>query len=113
MEGDWDPSKLLDHYILDYMKKHSLHEAAATFKVEARLPSHGVAIDSPEGFLHDWWSIFYDVFVARDQENLEAREAYIKAKQLAVMEQQHLHFQSSQAYPATSPCTKPAATCKR
>ncbi|XP_068653907.1 transcriptional corepressor LEUNIG_HOMOLOG-like [Aristolochia californica] len=100
LEGSFDE---LDHYIHDYMKKHSLHEAAATFKAEARLPSHGVAIDSPEGFLHDWWSIFSDVFVAREQENLEAREAYIKAKQLAVMEQQHLHFQSSQVQPLDQP----------
>ncbi|KAG9439215.1 hypothetical protein H6P81_019380 [Aristolochia fimbriata] len=94
MDSDWDANALLDLYIHDYMKRHNLHEAAATFKAEAGLPSHAVALASPEGFLHDWWSIFYDVFLASEEKYRE--EAYIKAQQMAMREQQLLHYESGQ-----------------
>ncbi|KAK7412357.1 hypothetical protein VNO78_03812 [Psophocarpus tetragonolobus] len=54
-------------YLHDYMIKRGMHNAAEMFKKEAQIPDHPVfsVIDSPDGFLHEWWSIFYEVFTSR------------------------------------------------
>lgn len=38
-----------------------------------------VAIDAPGGFLFEWWSVFWDIFIARTNEkHSEAAAAYIE-----------------------------------
>lgn len=37
------------------------------------------AIDAPGGFLFEWWSVFWDIFIARTNEkHSEAAAAYIE-----------------------------------
>ncbi|PKA55063.1 Transcriptional corepressor LEUNIG [Apostasia shenzhenica] len=55
------------------------------------------AIDAPKGFLFEWWSVFWDIFIARTNEkHSESAAAYIEAQQMKVKEQQqrqqlHIH----------------------
>ncbi|XP_027338133.1 transcriptional corepressor LEUNIG-like [Abrus precatorius] len=75
---EWDADKILQLYLHDYMIKKGMHSAAKIFKKEAHVPNNPVdmkfldsVIDSPDGFLHEWWSIFYDVFTSRQGEDKE------------------------------------------
>jgi len=37
------------------------------------------AIDAPGGFLYEWWSVFWDIFISRTNEkHSEAAAAYIE-----------------------------------
>ena len=37
------------------------------------------AIDAPGGFLYEWWSVFWDVFISRtNDKHSEAAAAYIE-----------------------------------
>ncbi|OWM65993.1 hypothetical protein CDL15_Pgr015418 [Punica granatum] len=58
----------LDIYIHDYFVKRNLHATARAFQAESRIPRDPVAIDTRGGFLMEWWSVFWDVFVARTNE---------------------------------------------
>ncbi|MED6130640.1 hypothetical protein PIB30_002756 [Stylosanthes scabra] len=42
-----------------------MHKSAEIFRKEGDLADTSVALDSPEGFMHEWWSIFYDVYMSR------------------------------------------------
>lgn len=78
----------LDVHILDYLKKRNLVETAAAFKKECQISekprgkglhsnsqtTHKVAypaglfaaaVDTTSGFLFEWWSIFWEIYVAR------------------------------------------------
>ncbi|KZV57570.1 hypothetical protein F511_03030 [Dorcoceras hygrometricum] len=61
MEG-WDAQMMLDEYIRDYMMKNNMYEAAYIFTEEANICDRPVVIDSKEGFLAEWWSLFWDVY---------------------------------------------------
>ncbi|KAL2579602.1 hypothetical protein AAZV13_15G070900 [Glycine max] len=67
----WDADKILRLYLHDYMVKRGMHNAAEIFKKEAQVPDHPVLVDSPDGFLHEWWSIFYEVFTSRQGKDQE------------------------------------------
>ncbi|XP_028189089.1 transcriptional corepressor LEUNIG-like isoform X6 [Glycine soja] len=69
----WDADKILRLYLHDYMIKRGMHNAAEIFKKEAQVPDHPVysVVDSPDGFLLEWWSIFYEVFNSRQGKDLE------------------------------------------
>ncbi|KAH1103058.1 hypothetical protein GLYMA_13G237900v4 [Glycine max] len=69
----WDADKILRLYLHDYMIKRGMHNAAEIFKKEALVPDHPVysVVDSPDGFLLEWWSIFYEVFNSRQGKDLE------------------------------------------
>lgn len=42
-----------------------------------------VAIDAPGGFLFEWWSVFWDIFIARTNEkHSEPAAAYIEVSLL-------------------------------
>ncbi|XP_073148375.1 uncharacterized protein [Henckelia pumila] len=58
----WDAQKMLDKYIHDYMIKNNMHDAAVIFAEEANICLRPVAINSEEGFLAEWWSLFWDVY---------------------------------------------------
>lgn len=66
---------MLDAYIYDFFSKSSLKNSAATFCRETGMvDANGVAKspsvidevkDAPQGFLYEWWQIFWDLFNAR------------------------------------------------
>ncbi|KAL4587081.1 hypothetical protein LXL04_011731 [Taraxacum kok-saghyz] len=52
----------LDVYIHDYLLK--LHSCANTLMTEGKVATDPIAIDVPCGFLFEWWSVFWDIFIA-------------------------------------------------
>ncbi|KAK4781248.1 hypothetical protein SAY87_017354 [Trapa incisa] len=67
---NWEADKMLDVYLHDYFVKRNLRATARAFQAESRVPIDTVAIDSPDGFLMEWWSVFWDIFAARDSEKI-------------------------------------------
>ncbi|XP_011027806.1 PREDICTED: transcriptional corepressor LEUNIG-like isoform X1 [Populus euphratica] len=62
----WDDQQMLDQYLHDYFIKRKLHKTAAIFREQANVAAKPVEInDSAQGFLYDWWTMFYDVYVYR------------------------------------------------
>ncbi|KAI5590851.1 hypothetical protein BDE02_04G038400 [Populus trichocarpa] len=62
----WDDQQMLDQYLYDYFIKRKLHKTAAIFREQANVAAKPVEInDSAQGFLYDWWTMFYDVYVYR------------------------------------------------
>ncbi|KAK8692630.1 hypothetical protein V6N13_076086 [Hibiscus sabdariffa] len=78
-EDDWNAEKMLDLYLHDYLVKKNMHETAELFRQEAG-PFFFPVIDSPQGFLQDWWSLFYDIFSTRQTKLQEYSGAETSAK---------------------------------
>nr|KJB10966.1 hypothetical protein B456_001G234100 [Gossypium raimondii] len=77
--------------------KMKLHASAKAFMTEGKVATDPVAIDAPGGFLFEWWSVFWDIFIARTNEkHSEAAAAYIESQQLKAREQQQLQMQQLQ-----------------
>ncbi|XP_062148290.1 transcriptional corepressor LEUNIG_HOMOLOG-like [Alnus glutinosa] len=96
-QSNWEADKMLDVYIHDYLLKRKLHASAKAFMTEGKVASDPVAIDAPGGFLFEWWSVFWDIFIARTNEkHSEAAAAYIEAQQIKAREQQQLQMQQLQ-----------------
>ncbi|KAG8658437.1 transcriptional corepressor LEUNIG_HOMOLOG isoform X1 [Manihot esculenta] len=96
-QSNWEADKMLDVYIYDYLVKKKLHATAKSFMTEGKVAPDPVAIDAPGGFLFEWWSVFWDIFIARTNEkHSEAAAAYIEAQQIKVKEQQQLQMQQLQ-----------------
>ncbi|XP_010436844.1 PREDICTED: transcriptional corepressor LEUNIG_HOMOLOG-like [Camelina sativa] len=56
---------------------------------EGKVSPDPVAIDAPGGFLFEWWSVLWDIFIARTNEkHSEPAAAYIEAQQGKAKEQQ-------------------------
>ncbi|OMO49383.1 hypothetical protein CCACVL1_31044 [Corchorus capsularis] len=56
-----------------------------------------LAIDAPGGFLCEWWSVFWDIFISRtNDKHSESAAAYIEAQQIKAKEQQQLQMQQLQ-----------------
>ncbi|CAL1354451.1 unnamed protein product [Linum trigynum] len=88
-QSNWEADKMLDVYIYDYLVKKKLHNTAKSFMTEGKVSPDPVAIDAPGGFLFEWWSVFWDIFIARTNEkHSEAAAAYIEAQQIKAKEQQ-------------------------
>lgn len=88
-QSNWEADKMLDVYIHDYLLKRKLHASAKAFMTEGKVATDPVAIDAPGGFLFEWWSVFWDIFIARTNEkHSEPAAAYIEAQQIKVREQQ-------------------------
>ncbi|KAE9601854.1 putative transcription factor WD40-like family [Lupinus albus] len=86
---NWEADKMLDVYIYNYLMKRQLHTSASVFQAEANVPTESVAIDAPNSFLFEWWSVFWDLFIARtDQKHSEAAAFYIKSQQIKAQEMQ-------------------------
>ncbi|KAE8701393.1 Transcriptional corepressor LEUNIG [Hibiscus syriacus] len=96
-QSNWEADKMLDVYIHDYLLKRKLHASAKAFMTEGKVATDPVAIDAPGGFLFEWWSVFWDIFIARTNEkHSEAAAAYIESQQLKAKEQQQLQLQQLQ-----------------
>ncbi|KAH7864840.1 hypothetical protein Vadar_034494 [Vaccinium darrowii] len=94
-QSNWEADKMLDVYIHDYLLKRKLHNSAKAFMTEGKVATDPVAIDAPGGFLFEWWSVFWDIFIARTNEkHSEAAAAYIETQQMKAREhQQQLQMQ--------------------
>ncbi|EXC24195.1 Transcriptional corepressor LEUNIG [Morus notabilis] len=96
-QNNWEADKMLDVYIHDYFLKRKLHTSAKAFMTEGKVAMDPVAIDAPGGFLFEWWSVFWDIFIARTNEkHSEPAAAYIEAQQIKAREQQQLQLQQLQ-----------------
>ncbi|GLT97792.1 hypothetical protein SLE2022_153410 [Rubroshorea leprosula] len=61
---------------------------------EGKVAPDPVAIDAPGGFLFEWWSVFWDIFISRtNDKHSDSAAAYIEAQQMKVKEQQQLQMQ--------------------
>jgi hypothetical protein len=67
-------------YLWDYCRKHNYQNTANSLAVEAGLQTdQPLPIDAPEGFLYEWWSVFWDIFYARvNKTGSEAATAYVE-----------------------------------
>ncbi|XP_058094747.1 transcriptional corepressor LEUNIG_HOMOLOG-like isoform X2 [Magnolia sinica] len=96
-QSNWEADKMLDVYIYDYLLKRNLHASAKAFMNEGKVAADPVAIDAPGGFLFEWWSVFWDIFIARTNEkHSEVAAAYIEAQQIKAREQQQHQLQMQQ-----------------
>ncbi|KAJ7957724.1 Transcriptional corepressor LEUNIG [Quillaja saponaria] len=96
-QSNWEADKMLDVYIYDYLVKKKLHNTAKSFMTEGKVAPDPVAIDAPGGFLFEWWSVFWDIFIARTNEkHSEAAAAYLEVQQNKEKEQQQLQIQQLQ-----------------
>ncbi|XP_074268747.1 transcriptional corepressor LEUNIG_HOMOLOG-like isoform X3 [Silene latifolia] len=96
-QSNWEADKMLDVYIHDYLLKRKLHNSAKAFMEEGKVATDPVAIDAPGGFLFEWWSVFWDIFIARTNEkHSEAAAAYIETQQMKTREQQQQQQQQQQ-----------------
>ncbi|XP_072959288.1 transcriptional corepressor LEUNIG_HOMOLOG-like isoform X1 [Typha angustifolia] len=87
--NNWEADKMLDVYIHDYLVKRNLQATAKAFMAEGKVATEPVAIDAPGGFLFEWWSIFWDIFIARaDEKHSEVAVTYLEAQQMKAREQQ-------------------------
>lgn len=88
-QSNWEADKMLDVYIYDYLVKKKLHNTAKSFMTEGKVSPDPVAIDAPGGFLFEWWSVFWDIFIARTNEkHSDNAAAYLEAQQIKAKEQQ-------------------------
>uniref|UniRef100_A0A0R0JUX7 LisH domain-containing protein n=1 Tax=Glycine max TaxID=3847 RepID=A0A0R0JUX7_SOYBN len=73
----------LDLYIHDYLMKRQLHATARTFQAEGNVSTNPIAIDAPGGFLFEWWSVFWDIYIAMvNQKHPEAAVSCSKNQQI-------------------------------
>ncbi|RLN24026.1 transcriptional corepressor LEUNIG-like isoform X1 [Panicum miliaceum] len=87
----WEADKMLDSYIYDYLLKRNLQNTAKAFQAESNVPSAPVAIDAPGGFLFEWWSVFWDIFIARTNEkHSDSAAAYLESIKAREQQQQSL-----------------------
>ncbi|CAA3014254.1 transcriptional corepressor LEUNIG isoform X1 [Olea europaea subsp. europaea] len=87
----------LDVYIHDYLVKRDLKASAQAFQAEGKVSSDPVAIDAPGGFLFEWWSVFWDIFIARTNEkHSEVAASYIESQLIKTRELQQQQQQQQQ-----------------
>lgn len=72
----------LHTYMYDYFLKRGWQNTARSFLQEARLTSdYYVPIDAPEGFLYEWWTVFWDIFDANHSRTGTSQAAiYLEVK---------------------------------
>ncbi|KAF7816060.1 hypothetical protein G2W53_030029 [Senna tora] len=80
---DFDLRRMLDRYLHDYLMKRNMR-TAELFLNEGDLgfdPNVPPAIDIPEGFLREWWTISYEFEVFRSWVNQHVVEPSVEAPQ--------------------------------
>ncbi|KAL0559444.1 hypothetical protein IC582_004055 [Cucumis melo] len=94
---------MLDAYIYDYLLKRKLYASARSFLAEGKILRDPVAFDAPGGFLLEWWSVFWDLFIARiNPQHSEAATSYIKSQLMKdgdLQLQEHYYLQKTQQSP--------------
>ncbi|KAM3328875.1 hypothetical protein ACQJBY_026151 [Aegilops geniculata] len=99
-QDSWDADKIsLDVYIHDYLVKRNLQSTAKAFQAESNLSPDPVAIDAPGGFLFEWWSVFWDIFISRtNDKHSNVATSYIETQSIKAREQQS-SLQQQQQHP--------------
>ncbi|ORX87266.1 hypothetical protein K493DRAFT_319695 [Basidiobolus meristosporus CBS 931.73] len=102
----WEGDKMLNIYIYDYCLKRNWNSAAQAFLNDAQVARDSqVPIDSPNGFLYEWWAVFWDIFSAKTNKSgskdaqafVEAQNIKNQSRQLTQQQQmQKMMSQSSQ-----------------
>ncbi|XP_072965939.1 transcriptional corepressor LEUNIG-like isoform X6 [Typha angustifolia] len=88
-QNNWEADKMLDVYIYDYLVKRNMQASAKAFQAEGKVSPDPVAIDVPGGFLFEWWSVFWDIFIARTNEkHSDVAASYIETQLIKAREQQ-------------------------
>ncbi|CBI20986.3 unnamed protein product, partial [Vitis vinifera] len=92
-QTNWEADKMLDVYIHDYLVKRDLKASAQAFQAEGKVSSDPVAIDAPGGFLFEWWSVFWDIFIARTNEkHSEVAASYIEIEMIDAVLKTRAHL---------------------
>ncbi|KAL1289178.1 hypothetical protein HN51_057849 [Arachis hypogaea] len=65
MDFNWDAEHIFRLYVHDYMVKRGMHKTAEIFRKECNLTDTAVTLDSHDGFLLEWWSVFYEIYMSR------------------------------------------------
>ncbi|XP_006643822.1 transcriptional corepressor LEUNIG-like [Oryza brachyantha] len=100
----WEAEKMLDVYIHDYLLKRNLQNTAKAFQAEGSVSSDPVAIDAPGGFLLEWWSVFWDIFIARtNDKHSDVAASYIETQSIKAQEQQPSQLQQQEVHSQQSP----------
>lgn len=103
-QTNWEADKMLDVYIHDYLVKRDLKATAQAFQAEGKVSSDPVAIDAPGGFLFEWWSVFWDIFIARTNEkHSDVAASYIETQLIKAREQQQHQQHQQQQQQQTQP----------
>ncbi|KAK9706091.1 hypothetical protein RND81_07G103600 [Saponaria officinalis] len=98
-QTNWEADKMLDVYIHDYFVKRKLHASAKAFQQEGKVSTDPVAIDAPGGFLFEWWSVFWDIFIARtNDKHSDAAASYLETQVSKAREHQQIQQQKSQQH---------------
>ncbi|KAK9906940.1 hypothetical protein M0R45_002557 [Rubus argutus] len=98
----WDAEKMLDLYLHDYMVKKNMHSTAAIFRREADVCcDNPVVIDTAQGFLNEWWTLFYDVYSSRTQ--LKHQEANAEAPVQAIQRRENEQLRKHPRVPQDLP----------
>ncbi|GAA99295.1 uncharacterized protein L969DRAFT_47203 [Mixia osmundae IAM 14324] len=98
---EWHGEGTLNAYIYDYLRRRNFANAAQAFAQDARVdPNQAVPIDSPQGLLFEWWTVFWDIFMARTGlAGSPAANMYVQAQQARQQQQQMARQQQAQAAP--------------
>uniref|UniRef100_A0A0E0BXZ7 LisH domain-containing protein n=2 Tax=Oryza meridionalis TaxID=40149 RepID=A0A0E0BXZ7_9ORYZ len=93
-QSAWEAEKMLDVYIHDYLLKRNLQSTAKAFQAEGSVSSDPVG-----GFLLEWWSVFWDIFIARTNEkHSDVAASYIETQSIKAREQQPSQLQQQEAH---------------
>ncbi|XP_062094354.1 uncharacterized protein LOC133800412 [Humulus lupulus] len=64
----YDHEKVFHIYLYDYLLKNKKDRTAEIFREEANMSDFSLHHDTPQGFLHVWWSSFHDEISNHDKE---------------------------------------------
>lgn len=67
---------MLDLYIVDYLSKRGFSASAQSLVNESNLQETKVPIDARQGLLYEWWTVFWELFSARHNDD-GARDAKV------------------------------------
>eukprot|EP00743_Colponemidia_sp_Colp-15_P005495 GILK01005909.1.p1 GENE.GILK01005909.1~~GILK01005909.1.p1 ORF type:complete len:274 (-),score=38.93 GILK01005909.1:217-1038(-) len=66
-----EADQILRMFIWDYLNKNNLRQAAACLHNDGGVPPGSPPVDSPRGFLNEWWTVFWDVFASTANRAME------------------------------------------
>eukprot|EP00833_Pecoramyces_ruminatium_P012858 jgi/Orpsp1_1/1186890/evm.model.d7180000053925.1 len=61
-----DREKMLDTYIYDYCIKRDYKQTAELLKQEAKISAEDIQQINSEGFLYEWWTVFWEIYSAKE-----------------------------------------------
>jgi hypothetical protein len=93
----------LNAYILDYLRRNNLMQTAEMFEKEANISHDAVLVNTPHGFLYEWWTVFWDVFSARTtKQGTPHARAYVEVQKQKLLRQHVSGYVPMQMPPSPS-----------